>query len=137
MNFRKYIAGTDNEIIQLYMQENGISKKSDAMRILRDEIPKEQYYQKKIMEVIKKEFPDAFMVKIAQGAYSQGGLPDILVIYKGHYFGFEVKRPCVGVKSNLQKFTIQKIQNAGGTAEFVRWSEEAIEIIKKWEEETK
>lgn len=134
MNFRKYIPGTDAEIIKRYMQENGIKRKSDAMAILREEIPKEQYYQKKIMEGIKKEYPNAFMVKIAQGAYSQGGLPDILVIYKGNYFGFEVKRPCVGIRSNLQKFTIQKIREAGGTAEFVRWPEEAIKIIKEWEE---
>lgn len=134
MNFRKYIPGTDAEIIKRYMQEKGIKRKSDAMAILREEIPKEQYYQKKIMEGIKKEYPNAFMVKIAQGAYSQGGLPDILIIHKGHYFGFEVKRPCIGVKSNLQKFMIQRIQNAGGTAAFVRWPEEAIEMIKKWEE---
>ena len=134
MNFRKYISGTDAEIIKRYMQENGIKRKSDAMAILREEIPKEQYYQKKIMEGIKKEYPNAFMVKIAQGAYSQCGLPDILIIHKGHYFGFEVKRPCVGVYSNLQKFTIQRIREAGGTADFVRWPEEAIEMIKKWEE---
>ena len=34
----------------------------------------------------------------------------------GHYFGFEVKRPVVGIRSKLQEETVRKIQAAGGTA---------------------
>ena len=136
MNFREYIPGTDEEIIARYMKENGINKKKDALVALRSEIPKESYYQKKIKDAIKKKYPypKAMITKIAQGAYSQGGIPDIFMLYKGHYFGFEVKRPCIGVQSELQKLTIKKIREVGGTADFVRWPEEALEIIKKWEE---
>ena len=67
--------------------------------------------------------------------YSQAGIPDIMMIYCGHYFGFEVKRPVVGVPSKLQEETIRKITAAGGTALFVRWPEEAIQAVEQYAEE--
>lgn len=56
------------------------------------------------------------------------------MIYKGHYFGFEVKRPVVGIRSKLQEQTVLKIREAGGTAEFVTWPEEAIAEVEKYEQ---
>ena len=55
------------------------------------------------------------------------------MIKDGHYFGFEVKRPVVGIRSKLQEETVRKIQAAGGTATFVRWPEEAIMEVEEYE----
>lgn len=55
------------------------------------------------------------------------------MIHNGHYFGFEVKRPVVGVPSKLQEETIRKITAAGGTALFVRWPEEAIQAVEQYQ----
>ena len=52
-----------------------------------------------------RKIPGCFIRKISQGAYSEGGIPDILMIRDGHYFGFEVKRPVVGIRSKLQEQT--------------------------------
>lgn len=47
------------------------------------------------------------------------------------YFGFEIKRPYLGVVSNIQQDTIKRIREAGGVAEVVCLPEEALEIIEK------
>ena len=59
----------------------------------------------------------------------------MLMVKDGHYFGFEVKRPVVGVRSELQKKTVSEIRAAGGTAVFVTWPEEAIAEVEKYEKE--
>ncbi len=122
-----------------FIRDFQISQKTtrtEAMKILRKRIKSESYYQSKIKDALSKRYPDAYIVKVAQGAYSTGGIPDLMMVYEGHYFGFEVKRPIFGEEGKLQKRTIRKIIAAGGTAAFVRWPEEAIEIIeeekKKW-----
>lgn len=115
-----------------FVRDFQISQKTtrtEAVKRLRRKIKNEPYYQKKILEALARRYPDAYIVKIAQGSYSKGGIPDIMMVYEGHYFGFEVKRPVLGEESPLQKKTIRWITNAGGTAAFVRWPEEAFRII--------
>ena len=56
-----------------------------------------------------------------------------MFIKDGHYFGFEVKRPVVGIRSKLQEQTVEMIRAAGGTAAFVRWPEEAIREVEEYE----
>ena len=107
--------------------------KKQALAELRKLIKKEGYYQTKIKEALKKRYPDAFVAKISQGAYSQAGIPDVMFIKDGHYFGFEVKRPVVGIRSKLQEQTAKMIQAAGGTAAFVCWPEEAIREVEEYE----
>lgn len=123
----------ENEFMRSFMERKQISTKKQALAELRKLIKKEGYYQTKIKEALKKRYPDAFVVKISQGAYSEGGIPDVLMIKDGHYFGFEVKRPVVGIRSKLQEETVRKIQAAGGTATFVRWPEEAIMEVEEYE----
>ena len=116
----------ENAFVKSFMERKKITTKQKALSELRKLIKKEGYYQSEIKEALKKKYPDAFVVKISQGAYSEGGIPDVLMIKDGHYFGFEVKRPVVGIRSKLQEETVRKIQAAGGTATFVRWPEDAI-----------
>ena len=123
----------ENAFVKSFMERKQITTKQKALSELRKLIKKEGYYQSEIKEALKKKYPDAFVVKISQGAYSEGGIPDVLMIKDGHYFGFEVKRPVVGIRSKLQEETVRKIQAAGGTATFVRWPEEAIMEVEEYE----
>lgn len=128
----KYEPGFNEEkFIKAYAAKQGINKKQ-ALAELRRRIPGESYYQDKIKRALKARYPDAFVRKISQGAYSEGGTPDIMMVYKGHYFGFEIKRPVVGIPSKLQEVAARQIKEAGGTAVFIRWPEEAIEAVDNW-----
>lgn len=120
----------ENAFVKSFMERKQITTKQKALSELRKLIKKEGYYQSKIKETLKKKYPDAFVVKISQGAYSEAGTPDIMMIKDGHYFGFEVKRPVVGIRSKLQEETVRLIRAAGGTAEFVTWPEEAIAEVE-------
>ena len=93
----------ENEFVKSFMDARNFKTKKEALAALRKEIKKESYYQEKIKKVLKTKYPEAFIVKISQSLYSQAGIPDILMIHNGHYFGFEVKRPVVGVPSKLQR----------------------------------
>jgi len=119
----------EKRFVDGYMAKKGIKTRKQAIAMLRKEIPRESYYQDKIKKAIKKRFPGAFVRKIAQGAYSEGGTPDIMVIWHGHYFGFEVKRPVVGEPSKLQEKAVEQICAAGGIAEFITWPEQAISTM--------
>lgn len=125
----------ENDFVKSFMVARNFKTKKEALAALRKEIKKESYYQERIKKALKAKYPEAFIVKISQSLYSQAGIPDILMIYNGHYFGFEVKRPVVGVPSKLQEETIRKITAAGGTALFVRWPEEAIQAVDQYDEE--
>lgn len=123
----------ENEFVKSFMNARNFKTKKEALAALRKEIKKESYYQEKIKKVLKTKYPEAFIVKISQSLYSQAGIPDILMIHNGHYFGFEVKRPVVGIRSKLQEQTTRMIQAAGGTAAFVCWPEEAIREVEEYE----
>lgn len=91
---------------------------------------KESYYQTKIMEWLKKEYPAAFIWKAAAGPYSQGVIPDICAIIDGKFYGFEVKRPKDGRLSRLQEQAIKKINAAGGIAAVVSYPADVEKIIR-------
>ena len=93
---------------------------------------KEAYYQKKILEWLRKTYPGTgFFWKAQAGPYCRGGIPDICGCLDGHFFGFEVKRPG-GKPTELQKETIRQINAAGGTALIVTTVEQVKEAIDKW-----
>ena len=69
-----------------------------------------------------------YTVKIQSGYYGKAGVPDILVCYKGHFLGFEVKR--LGNKATeLQKNNIKQIISSGGQAFVVYSLEEVKKVI--------
>ena len=122
-----------HEMKTLIMQMLGRTKrmsKSEFEKILRNVIPEESYYQTKIMEWLREEYPTAFVWKAAAGPYSQGGIPDVCAVIDGKYYGFEVKRPYLGVTSQLQKQTIKKIIASGGVAEVVTFVEDVEAVIQ-------
>lgn len=115
-----------------YIQENvyGCANVKHAEKYLREHIPLESDYQKKIIQFLKKEYPTAFVWKAAAGAYSRQGIPDVCFIKDGRYFGFEVKRPYFGEPTKMQKDTIRKIREAGGIAAAVCFPEEVQKIVE-------
>lgn len=116
-----------------YIQENvyGCKQASMAEKYLRDKLPKESYYQKKILDYLNKQVPNCFAWKEAAGPYSREGIPDVSAVIDGRYFGFEVKRPYVGVLSKIQEQTIVSIRKAGGVAEVVCFPEDAARVIEE------
>lgn len=123
-----------NAFVKGIMEKYSMTR-TQAMSFLRKKIPRESYYQEKIKKAIKKRYPTAFVAKIAQGSYSQAGIPDIMAIIDGHYFGFEIKRPLLGSLSEVQRRTLAWIRAAGGTAEVVTWPEECFRVIDAWKQE--
>ena len=112
-----------------FIREN-VTGCADAERYLREHIPKESYYQKKIMDYVKRNYPAAFVWKETAGAYSRQGIPDVSAIIDGRYFGFEVKKPYFGKLSPIQAQTIEKIRSAGGVAGVCVFPEDAERLIQ-------
>lgn len=90
----------------------GINTREAADKFIREKMPKESYFQKKILDWIKDNAPNAIAWKEAAGPYSRQGIPDITCIINGRYYGFEVKRPFIGVLSKMQEQTIKQIRRA-------------------------
>lgn len=124
---------TKEELISYLKTAKDISCQTtkQAEKYIAEHLPKESYYQKKIMETIRELFPSAFVWKAAAGPYGRGGIPDICAIINGKYYGFEVKRPFIGAPTKLQLQTIKKIQAAGGRAYVVSWPVEVERILRR------
>ena len=121
---------TKMEAIDYIVSEKKCTR-AQAEKYLMKEIPKESYYQTKIIKYLRANYPQALIWKAAAGAYSYCGIPDICMVYGGRYFGFEVKRPFVGKISPIQLQMIRKIREAGGIAGIVTSIEEVKELIQE------
>lgn len=124
---------TKEELINYLKTTKDISCQTtkQAEKYIAEHLPKEAHFQKKIIEQIKAMFPAAFVWKAAAGAYGRGGIPDVCAIIDGKYYGFEVKRPFIGVPTKLQLQTIKQIQAAGGRAYIVSWPSEVERILRR------
>lgn len=127
---------TKAEAIAYIKKTKGARTSAEAEKYLRTHLPKESVYQANIIKRIKERFNAIFVWKEAAGPYSKQGIPDISVVYKGRYYGFEVKRPYIGKLSTMQEQTIKKIRAAGGIAEVVSFPKE-VEVILNGKAKTK
>ena len=91
---------------------------------------KESWYQAKIIRWLKETYPQAFVWKAAAGPYSRCGIPDVCMVLDGQFYGFEVKRPEVGLLSKIQEHTIKAINAAGGIVGVVSYPEDVERILK-------
>ena len=114
------------------VKENTARNASEARKFLQEKIPKESYFQEKIIRHLKIKYPEAFVWKAAAGAYSRSGIPDVCCILEGRFYGFEVKRPLLGKASVIQEQTIKEIRGAGGVAELVSYPEEVDRIVRRF-----
>lgn len=108
----------------------GFKTSREAERFLISHLPKESYYQSQIISYLKEHYQDAFIWKAAAGPYSRQGIPDVCAIISGKFYGFEVKRPYIGVLSKIQERTIEQIRAAGGIAGVVCFPEDAKKLIE-------
>lgn len=116
--------------VEYLKAEKGFKTFKEAEKFLFSHLPKERYYQHCIMRCIKENYPDAFVWKAAAGPYSRKGIPDVCAIINGRFYGFEVKRPYIGVLTKIQERTIGQIRAAGGVAEAVCFPEDVEKMIK-------
>ena len=103
---------------------------AQAVKVLRDTLPKESYFQSTILRWLKENYPAAFVWKVQTGPYARQGVPDICAVIDGRFYGFEVKRPYVGRLSRIQQATMESIEKAGGRAGVVIWPDDARKLIE-------
>lgn len=88
---------------------------------------REKNIENKIKSYLKSK--GAYYVKYFGNAFSQVGVPDILVCYKGRFIGLEVKNE-TNKTSPLQDINIENIKRAGGYATVVRNVEDVKKVIE-------
>lgn len=118
------------------VRSNGLANSStEARKVVSEMIPKESYFQKKIMDYLKElkcgGTPIFYWKEQAGMGFQRNGIPDVLVLIRGRLFGFEVKRPFIGKLSDIQIATIEEMNKAGGCANVVSYVHEVMEIFKK------
>ena len=79
---------------------------------------RESRFQNKIISKLKK-LDNCWYVKVWGGGFQRSGIPDILICYKGHFVAIELKNE-TGEASELQKYNINKINDAKGIALVIR-----------------
>lgn len=89
---------------------------------------KEKDLQNKVISVFKKVFKEDMWFSKISDRYNRG-IPDIVGCVCGRFFGLELKRD-KGRPSELQLYTINRIEKAGGTVCIVRTVEESLMTIK-------
>jgi hypothetical protein len=119
------------ELSERLMETGCCRNVREVRQWLAQNTPLESALQRKIMKWLKTNLPNAAVWKAQAGSYSQGGLPDICCVIDGRFYGFEVKRPFIGVISALQEQMCKRIQAAGGRMEFVSWPEDVRAVLEK------
>lgn len=74
----------------------------------------EKKYEKRIKDELKRR--GAWFVKFFANGCTKSGVPDILCCYCGRFLGIEVKGGGSYGLTELQKYNLQKIAEAGGIA---------------------
>lgn len=116
-----------------YIRENvyGCAEYKNAEAYLREHVPRERHYQRKIIDFIEKTYPRAVVWKAAAGPYTKTGIPDVCAVINGMFYGFEIKRPYFGEPSKRQLQFIDEIRVAGGVAEVVTFPHEVQAIVEE------
>jgi len=87
--------------------------------------------EKQIENTIKKYLASigVWYIKHHANKFTKVGVPDILACWHGKFVAIEVKTP-VGVLSELQKYNLKAISDAGGVSIVARNLEDVKEVIK-------
>ena len=78
---------------------------------------RESVFQRRLIK--KLEERGAYVVNIWGNGFMKAGIPDLLVCYKGHFLGLELKTD-TGKPSELQLAHLKMIHKAGGMSMLVR-----------------
>ena len=93
-------------------------------------MPKESTLQRQIIDHLRSM--GAWVFNVHGSPYQQAGVPDLLVGYKGRFYGMEIKRPGMSL-SPIQTKIIEEIRVSGCVAGRVESIEEAEEMLEKWQ----
>ena len=87
--------------------------------------------EKQIENTIKKYLASigVWYIKHHANKFTKVGVPDILACWQGKFVAIEVKTP-VGVLSELQKYNLKAISDAGGVSIVARSLKDVVEVIK-------
>ena len=108
----------------------GLSSKAKTIQWVKVHVPKESYFQRKIIEYLRKTYPAAVVWKQNNGEYSSlNGIPDVAMLKDGQYYGFEVKRPYLGKLSKIQDKTMEKLRKAGAKVYEVTYVSDVISVM--------
>jgi len=72
-----------------------------------------------------------FWTKVHGGPYQATGLPDIIGVYEGRFYGMEVKLPKGGQPTARQALALRLIEAAGGVSGVVRGPTDALKLLRK------
>jgi hypothetical protein len=114
------------------VEEGRAKTMQEAEKLARRLIPKESYYQRKILEALREEFPEGRWRKNAASAEQQSGEPDIDGVIGGLFVAIEVKRPLLGTVSALQEKAIAEIRESEGCAAVCCYPDEAVGVVREW-----
>lgn len=90
----------------------------------------ESKLQKRIQEALKKAYPKSFWFKHHGGAFSAAGIPDLIGVVNGRFFGLEVKCPGkLRTLTPIQAHVIHRLQEAGACAAAITSPEEALALV--------
>lgn len=98
----------------------------------------EKRLQKNIEKALITAYPNSWIFHPVGGPYQMTGVPDILALIDGVFFGIEVKHQkpgeslehAKGRASPGQLLQIQRIREAGGYADVVTSVEETVELVR-------
>lgn len=116
-------------------QTRGISR-TEARKQAYREIPLEKFYQGKILDALRAEYPGGRFRKVSQGFASNSGEPDVDGIL-GVEFGskpvyIEVKRPLVGKATPLQVKAVRELRQAGGCSMIASYPDEVVAAVEAY-----
>lgn len=118
---------TLDELVQVYQTKNNVTK-TDAKKAVLSAMPKESRFQAKIMEYLNSR-KDCIAWKDQASMYQSKGVPDIICIKDGIFYGFEVKRPFIGKLSDIQAEFHNKLKSVGARVYVVSFVSEVQRIL--------
>ena len=90
-------------------------------------MPLESAITRRIMDYLR-TIPNSYILKLHGSVYSRRGVPDILFVWDGHAFFFEVKGPR-GKLSKAQVVQAHRLGEAGATVAVVGGVDEVKDVI--------
>lgn len=91
---------------------------------------RESKRSREIMKALRRE--GWFATKLHGNKYTRAGLPDILCVAEGYYFGLETKHPeTINDTSVSQDRCHEEIREAGGFAEVVYTPQQAVALVRQ------
>lgn len=116
-------------LVDWLIETKRIEKRTDAAKWMTKHVPKEDAYQKAILDYLSEQ-PGVFAFKLHEGMYMSSGIPDVLAVKDGRLYAFEVKRPFnMGRPSDMQLKQMERLREAGAVAEVVTYVADVARLI--------